>query len=785
MELNMKKLFSLVLVLSVQSALAQVNYYGNFYGNLFGNATTAAHLSSNDNVTNLTVHALNLSTNGADGPFSIFEDIDDSLHLYSPYGADVYLGGGGSFHSYGYQDVYGHIPASTNILTKNGDGSGLTNVPANAVVGLGNAALANTNTMSIGGSSATATTATNAHQLVTPTPLDRFNAQPAIGLDQIYALDNFNRASNSLFGAGIVINSPIGNQVTFVTGGWAGYFSITNGYLEISNTAAGGTSMFLAQTPIRVGDFVSAKVLSINLGAGSVGLADVGFYNTNKPGGYVNIAVARFGDEVSSTHFSLGIRWTDFTNTTYIVNNQNVLSDFGDASTILALGVSYDTTNTCTFWVQGSWMSSQFNCPLGSESKWYPYASLTNSQLPGCLPGLSSGNNASCTVQFDDFTVRHNWRPDPQNQLLLFHGGTTYSALQYFGDHVPDVLKLPNGGFVYTGESGTNNSSSDLVLWAQYCSPQGRWYPATNLLASSIVGNLTNTYNAGGCALVNGNIWFIYAQSTNSFNTGAGTYYNILTVTNGIFTLGVQNPFPFCGTNDGVHQYENNNGIFQVPAGYPFAGRYLFGWGTYNGSGAATASQVAWSDDGTNWNTTASISGGAEPCEVSIVSQLDGTLIAFQNQGATGTNLLVSVSVNGGTNWTAWLPATNSANPNLNLVAAWQRPMAHLLPNGLYAIATSQGPNARTNGIIYICDTGAKVVRTIPFGWYGPTAILTGIVQYPDFAVDGDCLDLVWSGSQNGIHFYKVPLKYADTIWSSSGTSYANYLIAPGGGIIP
>jgi hypothetical protein len=111
--------------------------------------------------------------------------------------------------------------------------------------------------------------------------------------------------------------------------------------------------------------------------------------------------------------------------------------------------------------------------------------------------------------------------------------------------------------------------------------------------------------------------------------------------------------------------------------------------------------------------------------------------------------------------------------------------MAHLLPNGLYAIATSQGPNARTNGIIYICDTGAKVVRTIPFGWYGPTAILTGMVQYPDFAVDGDCLDLVWSGSQNGIHFYKVPLKYADTIWSSSGTSYANYLIAPGGGIIP
>jgi hypothetical protein len=190
----------------------------------------------------------------------------------------------------------------------------------------------------------------------------------------------------------------------------------------------------------------------------------------------------------------------------------------------------------------------------------------------------------------------------------------------------------------------------------------------------------------------------------------------------------------------------------------------------------ATASQVAWSDDGTNWNTTASISGFGNPGETSIVSQRDGTLIALQNQGQTaGTNLLTSVSVNGGTNWTAWLPATNLANANLNLVSAYNRPMTHLLPNGLYAIATSQGPNARTNGIIYICDTGAKVVRTIPFGWYGPTASLSGLVQYPDFAVDGDCLDLVWSGGCNGIHFYKVPLKYADTIWSSSGTSYANY----------
>jgi hypothetical protein len=720
-----------------------------------------------------------------------------------------------------YNAAWGAL--STNILSGLGGGSGtynynsLSNTPT-----LGNAAGASTNTMKVyaatnadsaatagtatngplgtplleqsstwltadfvnyiltnvtAATATTAGTATNAYQLVTPTLLDRFNAQPAIGLEQIYALDNFNRASNSLFGAGIVINSPIGNQVTFANGGWAGYYSITNGYLEISNTAAGGTPMFLAQKPIRVGDFVSAKVLSIDHGAVGVGLADVGFYNTNKPGGYANIAVARFGDEQSTTHYSLGMRWTDFTNTTYIYSSQDVLSDFGDASTILALGVSYDTTNTCTFWVQGSWVASQFNCPLGSESKWYPYASLTNSQLPGCLPGLSSsGGQVNCVEQFDDFTVRHNWRPDPQNQLLLFHGGTTYVGLQYFGDHVPDVLKLPNGGFVYTGESGTNHSSSDLVLWAQYCSPQGRWYPATNLLASSIVGNLTNTYNAAACALVNGQIWFIYDQSTNSFKTGGGVYYNILTVTNGIFTLGVQNPFPFCGTNDGVHQYLNNNGIFQVPAGYPFAGRYLFEWGSYNGSGMATASQVAWSDDGTNWNTTASISGFGNPGETSIVSQRDGTLIALQNQGQTaGTNLLTSVSVNGGTNWTAWLPATNLANANLNLVSAYNRPMTHLLPNGLYAIATVQGPNDRTNGIIYICDTGAKVVRTIPFGWYGPTASLAGLVQYPDFAVDGDYLDLVWSGGVNGIHFYKVPLKYADTIWSSSGTSYANY----------
>jgi hypothetical protein len=89
--------------------------------------------------------------------------------------------------------------------------------------------------------------------------------------------------------------------------------------------------------------------------------------------------------------------------------------------------------------------------------------------------------------------------------------------------------------------------------------------------------------------------------------------------------------------------------------------------------------------------------------------------------------------------------------------------MIHSFPGGLYGVAATQGPNDRTNGIIYICDAGSTVVSTILFGWYGST---NNTVQYPDFIMDSDSIFIVWSEAPyGGIHASSLPLKFKQPLF--------------------
>ena len=583
---------------------------------------------------------------------------------------------------------------------------------------------------SITGSAATATTV---YPLTQPMALDQ---QPVpTRLEAVYALDNFNRSSNATFGGNVVVQSTVGSSVTKNSAFWSGWMAITNNALTVSNGFGGGLAIFASQTPATVGDFVCAKIISVSQGI-SNGVAYVGFWNTNgQISNNSRVALARYGCEVGQ-HFSIGFYLIDNTNTL----SADVLKDVGDSTTIFALGVSLDATNIVTGWVQGGRFAQQYGAITGSDV-WYPYFCLTNNSLANVVAGIASGDVGYSVDQLGDFRAMHNWKPNPRNLLLDFHQSGSYN-----GDHVPNVLRLPDQGLLVNWESGSNHGSPDLVLKAQYRSPSGRWYPAQTVLGpGSITNGFTNVYNSAACAIVTNSVWFIYDYSTNKYTSAV--YYRLLTVTNGVISLGDERAFPFCGTNDGKLLYLNNNGIFQIPSG-PYAGRYIFEWGAWtNNGGNPLGGRFARSDDGLNWTNSAPECNFSSPGETGIGMEPDGTLVAIQRRW---NYLMRTTSTNGGATWATWTVCSN-------LPSTDARAMVHSFKNGLYAVAASQGPNARTNGIIYICDTGSTVVSTIPFGWYGGIAV--NVVQYPDFIVDGDSVFTVWSEAPcGGIHAASLPL---------------------------
>ena len=347
------------------------------------------------------------------------------------------------------------------------------------------------------------------------------------------------------------------------------------------------------------------------------------------------------------------------------------------------------------------------------------------------MAGIAGGDANYGEVQFDDFRVVHNWTPNPRNLLLDFHQTGAYN-----GDHVPSVIQLPDRGLLVTWESGSNHQSPDLVMKAQYRSPSGRWYPPQVMLAMNVTNGLTNTYVAEPPCIVTNAVWFAYDRSTNA-GVGMGEYYRVLTVSNGILSLGAEQNFPFCQTN-GANTILFSAGIYQIPSG-PYAGRYVFERGVNTG-GSSIGGDFIYSPDGANWFSSGNENGFDNVGETSICQEPNGTLVAIQNNGPY---LLRSTSADGGATWTTW--ATN-----FNLPSVKARPMVHSLPSGLYGVATTQGPNARTNGVIYICDSGSTVISTILFGWYGTNK---NTVQYPDFIMDGDSIFTVWSEAPlGGIH---------------------------------
>jgi hypothetical protein len=363
----------------------------------------------------------------------------------------------------------------------------------------------------------------------------------------------------------------------------------------------------------------------------------------------------------------------------------------------------------------------QFGAIIGSNV-WYPLYK-GDAALSGTIyPYIDNGGSAGSVNYFSDFQVVTNFRPAETNKILA---SSAVATLNVVGYHVPNVYAASDGSTWFSWQEATADLDADATIKVQRRDPNGNWSAVVTVAGP---GSGNNRYNNGYINEWGGQMRIMFSQTTDGWSANSALKYASLSANaSNVITVGSI----FAPTLPG------SNEILPFAPVFKSGSRLLLP--VCSDIQAYTAIVYRSDDNGATWAASNTITG-TEPF-VTTEPDLRQPGVVYR-----------STSSDNGATWSASaatsIPCPDETNGGV-------RTAVHKLPDGNNIVIGCRGNDAgnqRSRITAWIVGNGATILRTIPIADYGEAQAAQGTgvdnynrSQYPDVAVFGNRLDIVWS----------------------------------------